>query len=117
MDYFRCDIIRTITTLMIAVVSVQGGMFEDILSALTTPTVGLEEVMHHRSTEYADTQNESNDECYPRRVKRYFDRTIHTHATNLFLSVKRPIERTITPVKSSYKASRHLSTLFCTLLI
>lgn len=119
MEYFRCNIIRTITTVLIMVVSVQSGMFEYILSTQTTPIMNLEEVLHHSTTEYADTENESNDECYLRRVKKHSIRITALHFANFNSShsVKRQAAHIIISVTSPSKTSRHLSELFCTLLI
>lgn len=117
MEYFRCNIIRTITTVLIMVVSVQSGMFEYILSTQTTPIMNLEEVLHHSTTEYADAENESNDECYLRRVKKHSNRTSHSHFASLYHSIRRLTEHIVTPNTCSIKTSRPLSTLFCTFLI
>jgi len=117
MEYFRCNIIRTISAVLIIVVSVQSGMFEYILSTQATPIMNLEEVLHHSMTEYADTENESNDECCLRRVKKHSSRTSHSHFAILSHSVRRLAEHIVTPITCSIKISRHLSTLFCTFLI
>ena len=118
MEYFRCNIIRTITAALIMVVSVQSGMFEYILSSQTVSIMNLEEVVHHSTTEYADTENESNNECCLRRVKKHPCRTPHSPLfANLSHSVKRLTEHIVTPITCPIKTSRPLSTLFCTFLI
>ena len=117
MEYFRCNIIRTITAVLIMVVSVQSGMFEYILSSQTASIMNKEEVLHHSTTEYADTENESNDECCPRRVKKHLSRTSHPQFANLFHSVKRLTEHIVIPITCPIKTSRPLYTLFCTLII
>ena len=117
MEYFRCNIIRTITAVLIMVVSVQSGMFEYILSSQTASIMNKEEVLHHSTTEYADTENESNNECCLRRVKKNSSRTSHSHFANLSHSVRRLTEHVVTPITYSIKTSRPLSTLFCTFLI
>ena len=99
------------------VVSVQSGMFEYVLSTQTTPIMNMEEVLHHSTIEYADTENESNDECCLRRVKKHSIRTFHSHFANLSHSVMRLAEHIVMPVTCSIKTSRQLSTLFCTYLI
>lgn len=98
------------------VVSVQVGMFE-YLSTQTTPAMSLEEVLHHSTTEYEDTEIEFNNEGCLRRVKKHSSRTTHPHFANLFHSVKRPTGHVVTPIARSSKTSRHLSTMFCTFRI
>ena len=117
MEYFRCNIIRAITAAVIMVVSVQSGVFEYSLSTQTASVMNLEEVLHHTTTEYSDTENESNDEGCLRRIKKYSSRTTHSHCANLFHFVRRLTEHTVTPITCSIKPSRPLSKLFCTLLI
>lgn len=99
------------------VVSVQSGMFEYILNTQTTPIMNWEEVLHHSTTEYVDTENESNDECCLRRVKNHPCRTPHSHFASLYHSNRRLTEHIVTPITCSIKTSRPLSTLFCTFLI
>lgn len=118
MESFRRNIIGVATALVIMVVSIPSGMFEYILSAQTAPTMNLEEVLHHSTTVYSDTENETNDECCPRRVKKYSSKTTHSpHFANLSYSVRRLTEHIVTPITSSIKTSRPLSTLFCTFRI
>lgn len=100
------------------VVSVQCGMFEYILSTQTVSNMNLEEDLHHNTTEYADTENESNDECCLRRVKKHSSRTSYPpHFANLSYSVRGLTEHIVTPITCPIKTSRPLSTLFCTFLI
>ena len=117
MEYFRCNIIRTITAVLIMVVSVQSGMFEYILNTQTVSIMNWEEVLYHNTTEYTDTENESNDECYLRRVKKHSNGTSHSHFASLYHSIRRLTEHIVTPITCPIKTSRPLSTLFCTFLI
>ena len=119
MEYFRCNIIRIITAILIMVVSIQGGMFEYILSIQTNPAMSLEEPLHYGASEYANMENESNDECYPSRVKKHSIRITALHFANFNSShsIKRQATHIIIPATSTSKISRHLSELFCTLLI
>lgn len=117
MEYFRCNIIRAITALLIMVVSVQGGMFEYILDTQTTSAMNMEEALHYGTTECEDTENESNDECCLRRVKKHSISTTLPHFAHLYHPVKRSTEHIVTPITCSVKTSRPLSTLFCTFLI
>ena len=99
------------------VVSAQSGMFEYILSTQTASAMNLEEVLHHSTTENADTENESNDECYLRRVNKHSNGTSHSHFESLYHSIRRLTEHIVTPITCSIKTSRPLSKLFCTFLI
>lgn len=101
------------------VVSVQGGIFECILDTQTSSTMNLEEVLHICATEYADTENETNDECCLRRVKKHLSRITYSHfeRLNLSHSIKKQTEHIATYSTYFSKTSRHLSTLFCTFLI
>ena len=119
MEYFRCNITRAITALIVMVVSVQGGMFEYILSTQTTHTMNLEQIAHHSSTIYADTENESNDEGYLRRVTKHPIRTTTLHFTDFKspYSIKWQVANIVAPTPRPTKISKCLSELFCTLLI
>lgn len=101
------------------VVSVQSGMFEYILSSQTASIMNLEEVLHHSMTEYADTENESNDEGCLRRVKNHSVRVVTTPFTSFNFShyIKRQTNHIATHITPPAKTSRPLSTLFCTFLI
>lgn len=119
MEYFRCNIIKIITTALIMVVSVHSGMFEYILDTQTSPTMNLEEVLHLNTTECEDTENESNDECCLRRAKKHLSRITTSHFANINFShfIKRQTEHTATHIPYFSKTSRHLSALFCTFII
>ena len=100
------------------VVSVQSGMFEYILNTQTVSIMNWEEDLHHSTIEYADTENEFNDGCYLRRVKKHSSRTSHSpYFANLSYSVRRLTEHIVTPIICPIKTSRPLFTLFCTFLI
>ena len=100
------------------VVATQGGMFGYMLETQTTPTVNLEDVMGHNTTQYADTENESNDEGCPRRVKNHSVRVVTTPFTSFNFShyIKRQTNHIATHITPPAKTSRPLSTLFCTFL-
>ena len=51
-----------------------------------------EEILYHNTTEYTDTENESNDECCLRRVKKHPCRTPHSHFASLYHSIRRLTE-------------------------
>ena len=119
MEYFRRNIIEAITAVLIMVVSIQGGMFGYMLDTQTTPTVNLEDVMGHNTTQYTDTENESNDEGCLRRVKNHSVRVVTTPFTSFNFShyIKRQTNHIATHITPPAKTSRPLSTLFCTFLI
>ena len=93
------------------VVSIQGGMFGYMLESQTTPTVNLEDVMGHNTTQYAD-------EGCPRRVKNHSVRVVTTPFTSFNFShyIKRQTNHIATHITPPAKTSRPLSTLFCTFL-
>ena len=119
MEYFRRNIVGVITAAIIMVVSIQGGVFGYLLDTQTTPIMNVEDVKHHSTTEYTDTENESNDEGCPRRAKNHSTRVIISHFTNFNLPnyIKRHTNQIATHIIHPAKTSRSLSTLFCTLLI
>lgn len=114
-----CNIIRIITAVLIMVVSVHGGMVEYILDTQTSSPINLEENLYLSTTECANTENETNDECHLRRVKKHLSRTTHLHIAYLYLpfSIKRQAKYITTHIAFPYLTSRHLSALFCTFLI
>lgn len=79
-------------------VSVQSGMFEYILSTQTVSIMNLEEILYHSTTEYSDTENESNDEYCLRKVKMHSSRTTHSHFANLFHFVRWLTKHIVTPL-------------------
>lgn len=119
MKYFRSNIIRIITAVLIMVVSVKVGMVEYILDTQTSSSINLEENLYFSTTECVNEENASNDECHLRRVKKNLNRTTHLNFANLYLpfSIKSQTKHITTHIAFPHRTSRHLSALFCTLLI
>ena len=119
MEYFRCNIIRLITAVIMLVVSVLGGISAHAVDAQTSRVTNVETAESICNYECADTESEYQTDCCMRRENRYLNKIKPSYFAKFNLSHSTISTTNHVDIRTMCytRTPKQLSTLFCTLRI